>query len=61
MPGIGGVFMVATVGDPTPQVTRGCTLLLACAPDLRATEFGYTPDLIEATEIIMQMEEKSDL
>jgi len=62
MPGIGSVFMVATVGEPTPKVTRGCALLLACAPDLRATEFGYGPDDIEATEIILQMEDnKSDL
>ncbi len=40
---------------------RLCALLLTFTPDLRATEFGYTPDLIEATELIMQMEDKSDL
>jgi hypothetical protein len=53
--------MAATAGGPTPQVTRGCALLLACAPHHRATEFGITPALLDIIERIMELEDKSEL
>ena len=52
------MFSVATVGGTTPQVTRDCALLLVCASDLRATEFGITPAFADIIEHIMEAEDK---